>query len=64
MIKAEAQMRDISREDYTIDRIVVTSGRDYEKLMELVEIIKEVLETCNDNIWEFVKREVDEEYAD
>ena len=49
---------------YTVDRVVVASGRDYEKLMELVEIIKEVLETCTDNIWELVKREVDEEYAD
>ena len=64
MIRAEAQMRDILNEDYTVDRIVVASGRDYEKLMELVEIIKEVLETCTDNIWELVKREVDEEYAD
>ena len=64
MIRAEAQMRDILNEDYTVDRVVVASGRDYEKLMELVEIIKEVLETCTDNIWELVKREVDEEYAD
>ena len=64
MIRADAQMRDILNEDYTVDRVVVASGRDYEKLMELVEIIKEVLETCTDNIWELVKREVDEEYAD
>lgn len=64
MIRAEAQMRDILNEDYTVDRVVVASGRDYEKLMELTEIIKEVLETCTDSIWELVKREVDEEYAD
>lgn len=64
MIRADAQMRDILNEDYTVDRVVVASGRDYEKLMELAEIIKEVLETCTDNIWELVKREVDAEYAD
>lgn len=64
MIRADAQMRDILNEDYTVDRVVVASGRDYEKLMELTEIIKEVLETCTDNIWGLVKREVDEEYAD
>lgn len=64
MIRAEAEMADVVSGDYSVARFVVASGRDYEKLMELVEIIKEVLETCNDNIWEFVKREVDKEYAD
>lgn len=64
MIRADAQMLDFLGDNYLVDRQVTVSGYDYEKLMELVAIIKEVLETCNDNIWEFVKREVDDEYAD
>lgn len=64
MIRADAQMADFLGGNYLVDRQVTVSGYDYEKLMELVAIIEEVLETCNDNIWELVKREVDEEYAD
>ena len=64
MIRADAQMVDFLGGNYSVDRQVTVLGYDYEKLMELVAIIKEVLETCNDNVWELVKREVDEEYAD